>query len=67
MPEGETLALMVALLRRDPYNLDARVSLGESLYLNAMRTDAAGTAASTTSETSCVAAGNVDNEAATTQ
>ena len=33
--------LLVELLQRDPYNLDALTSLGESLYVSGRRSDAA--------------------------
>ena len=37
---AETLDLLVAVLQRDPWNLDALASLGESLFLCQRRTDA---------------------------
>jgi tetratricopeptide (TPR) repeat protein len=37
---GESLALLVDLLQRDPYNLDALTSLGETLFESARRADA---------------------------
>jgi tetratricopeptide (TPR) repeat protein len=38
---GDSLALLVELLQRDPYNLDALTSLGETLFESGKRQDAA--------------------------
>jgi tetratricopeptide (TPR) repeat protein len=37
---GDSLALLVELLQRDPYNLDALTSLGETLFESGKRADA---------------------------
>ena len=38
---ADSLALLVELLQRDPYNLDALTSLGETLFESGKRQDAA--------------------------